>query len=297
MNFLNNAFVLSVSIVGLAGCGGSSDGGGTAPGVGNNIFTSFSNIPDNGTTIIAGTSRGASYIAENSDGTGKVTVSSVSGPDDATAAVRTKNGNTVALSVNAPGANVSFDSENGDILGSTEGFLSLTSADGQKDAGFRDPEAAGFEYQTYGSWLTGLGTGSGNVGVGSFGARTASGSLPSGTATYEGGSTGVAVDGSGEAYITGSIVTVSTDFSTAEITSNFTKAVNLNTDELIDAPNINFTGSGPVSGSGFKASVAGSSVSGSADGQFYGPNAQEVGGTFGLAGSGITYSGAFGAKQ
>ena len=63
---------------------------------------------------------------------------------------------------------------------------------------------------------------------------------------------------------------------------------------------LDFTGSGPVSGSVFKASVDANfsvPVSGSADGQFYGPSAQEVGGTFGLDGSDLTYIGSFGAKQ
>ena len=63
MKILKNALVLSVSIVGLAGCGGSS-GGGTAPG-GTNIFTSFSNLPDNGTTIFEGTSRSASFTSDD----------------------------------------------------------------------------------------------------------------------------------------------------------------------------------------------------------------------------------------
>jgi hypothetical protein len=148
MKILNNALVLSVSILGLAGCGGSSGGGGTAPGGGgNNIFTSFSNIPDNGTTNFEGTSRSTSVTSEDD---GHITsISAVSGPDDATAAATTENGDLVAISIKAPGANVSFDSQNGDTFEPLEPFVSdgdfilATTANDQDELLIVDSEAAG----------------------------------------------------------------------------------------------------------------------------------------------------------
>ena len=61
--------------------------------------------------------------------------------------------------------------------------------------------------------------------------------------------------------------------------------------------NLDFNGGGPVSGTGFSASVSASTTSGTANGQFYGPTAQEVGGTFGLTGGATTYIGSFGARK
>jgi hypothetical protein len=167
-----------------------------------------------------------------------------------------------------------------------------------------DNEGAGFEYQTFGAWETGLGTGAGAVGVGSFGARTFSDALPAGTtATYNGGSIGVvSVVSNGRLYTSSSDVTVETDFSTASISSTGTDLVGLNNDfDYTDVSGLDFAGSGEVSGSGFTAVVNAPHASGGAVGQFYGPSAQEVGGVFALKGSGVTsgvtYTGSFGAKK
>jgi hypothetical protein len=163
-------------------------------------------------------------------------------------------------------------------------------------------EAAGFEYQTYGAWLTGFNTGSGNVGVGSFGAKTASSAMPTGTtATYNGASTGFINYADGVPGRTTSKVTVSTDFSTATISSSSSLVTFVDAIGGTDQDHrLDFTGTGPVSGSGFTATVDSdfpAPVSGSVDGQFYGPSAQEVGGTFGLTGSGVDYIGSFGGKK
>ena len=292
MNFLNNAAALSFSLLYLAGCGGGGNDGITVVD-----FTRLSNIPSNGVTKFGGTSRSASYAA---DGAGKVTsVSSISGPNAATADLKTKNGEPIAISINAPGASVSFDSENGDTFDSDGTTTAVFSANEQDALVIVDNQKGAFEYQTFGAWLTGRGTGSGNIGVGSFGARTTSGAIPSGNATYDGISAGVLRDSDGTPFLTTSDVTVTTDFSTAEITSASTTVVNLNTAAASQMPGIDFTGSGPVKGSGFNASVDNPdmSMSGDANGLFYGPGAQEVGGTFGLDGSDKTYVGSFGAKK
>jgi hypothetical protein len=295
MKLLNNAVVLSVSMACLAGCGG-----GSGSGDGNTVvdFTKLSDIPDNGITNFGGTSRSASYTA---DGAGNVTsISSVSGPDAATAVLKTKNGEAVAIRINAPGANVSFDSENGDTFVSDGTTTSASSENDENALIIVDSQTSVFQYQSFGTWLTGNGTGEGKVGVGSFGARTNPGAMPSGTATYAGVSTGFLRASDGTSFLTTSDVTVTTDFSTVTINSDVTTGVNVNTAAASPKPGIDFSGSGSVSGSGFKASVdsdANLNMSGNANGQFYGPNAQEVGGTFGLDGSGNTYIGSFGGKK
>lgn len=162
----------------------------------------------------------------------------------------------------------------------TKDGLVFTSPDGQFIA-FVDPAIAGFEHQTFGVWVerdypTRL------LGVASFGNRTAAGSLPAGTAPYNGGSLGFAAEFDGDWYVTVSDIRITTDFATASISSAGTEIVRASTMSAFTAPGLDFTGSGPVSGTGFSAPVTGGlGLSGDATGQFYGPGAEEVGGTFG----------------
>lgn len=257
-------------------------------------FTGFSDLPAFGTTQLQGQSVSASYTTDLS--TGNVTVSNPSGPSASTASLTTENGNVVALSASAPGTTVNFDSRRGDTLIAQSGVIGAETSNQQDVAVFADPNAQGYEYQTYGAWITGYGTGSGKVGAGSFGSRTAAANVPSGTsATYNGASVGVARRADGQPYITSSNVSVSTDFSTVNVSSAGTQAVNANTGAISSAPELDFSGTGSVSGTTFTANVSGSGTNGRADGLFYGPQANEVGGTFQTTGSGgITHAGSFG---
>lgn len=280
---------LIVAVSSVAGCGGGDGGGTTA-------FTSFSAIPDNGVTQIEGQAVTASYTANLT--TGDVQVGSVAGPNASTAIVTTRNGEAVRVEISAPGSNFVYDDSRGDIAIADLGVIGLETADGRSQAVILDNEALGFEYQTFGTWVTGYGTGSGTVGAGSYGARTNSGDLPIGqSASYQGIAVGVARRSDGQPYVTASEVNVSTNFSTAGISSTGTQAVNLNTGAMVSASELDFAGSGPVNGSGFRANVSGTGTSGRADGIFYGPNASEVGGTYQLTGpGGVVHAGAFGGN-
>jgi hypothetical protein len=97
--------------------------------------------------------------------------------------------------------------------------------------------------------------------------------------------------------MTTSGIEIETNFVNVQVTSTSTNARNLNSGATIPAAGLDFTGSGPVSGSGFTANVSGTLTSGTANGSFYGPQAQEAGGTFRTSGGGVTYVGAFGAKR
>ncbi|KUJ77793.1 transferrin-binding protein-like solute binding protein [Ruegeria profundi] len=181
-------------------------------------------------------------------------------------------------------------------MSSQSGILGAETANQQNFAVFVDPVAQGYEYQTYGAWITGYGTGSGKVGAGSFGTKTAAANVPSGkSATYNGASVGVARRADGQPYVTSSDVSVSTDFSTVSVASTGTQAVNVNTGAISSASELDFTGTGSVSGGTFTANVAGSDTSGRVDGLFYGRQANEVGGTFQTTGpSGVAHAGSFG---
>jgi hypothetical protein len=283
----------------LSACGvGSGDGAGGigGGGGGGTTFTGFSQLPNNGVTQLQGRAISSSYTTDSSFN--PISIAPISGPSDAYANVTTENGVLVALSANAPTSSVTFDTRNGDTIVAESPLIGAATANGQDLAVFADPDAAGYEYQTFGAWLTGYETGSGTLGAGSYGLRTDPASMPSGTsATYNGNGIGVARLADGEPYATVSNVSVTTDFSTATITSSNTQAVNINTTTTSSASELDYSGTGTVSGSGFTASISGPATSGSAEGIFYGPTANEVGGTYQASGDGgVIQAGSFGGN-
>lgn len=289
-----------VSVLLVAGCGGGGGGGDGSNGGGDGsnatAFSGFSNVPANGVTRIEGQAVTTAYVVDPV--TGDIEVVSVTGPSESTALWTTERGDTVALRVSAPGSGLSVDTRNGDTVDFDPVGVFYATADGRDFGVVVNEASAGFEYQTFGTWVTGYGTRSGTAGSGSYGLRTTSAQMPSGTtATYQGASLGQARLADGQPYITTSDVTVSTNFATATISSTNTQAVNLNTAASRSASELDFSGRGAISGSGFTAPVSGSGVSGTANGQFYGPTASEVGGTFQTSGpGGVEYGGAFGAN-
>ena len=164
-----------------------------------------------------------------------------------------------------------------------------------------------FDYQTYGIWVTGVGTASGTYGAASVGAPSPASAVPAAVlATYAGHAGGrhVAVDGS--VFFTTASMSTSVDFFKRELYFNTTdtdqtqnlaagfaavssnNALNM-TGTLNITPGTNqFTGTVNTAGG----------LTGTATGRFYGPAIQEIGGTFSTTGAGVqSYSGAFGGVK
>lgn len=280
--------VSSLLFLTVAACSGGSGGGSSSSGT---SFSGFSELPEDGVTVIEGQAVTADYTADLSSG--DVEVEGSPSTNSSSAKVTTANGSASALGLTTQGQTVTLDqvSDQGDIIG-------FTNDDETSAAFFANPDESGFEHQTFGTWLTGYGTGSGTVGAGSYGTKTKASSIPANaTASYSGVGLGVARLADGQPHLTASKVDVSTDFDTVTISSEDTLAVSVNTGASTDASELDFTGTGDVSGSGFSVSVSGSGTSGSAQGQFYGASAEEVGGTFETSGSGgISHIGAFGGN-
>ncbi len=273
----------------LAACGGSGSGTSGTPG-----FRGFSSVPANGKYAINGQAVTANYAA---DASGRVVTSALSGPKGATVSVANSNGGTYAERIDTSGGGAAFDLRQGGRVTSSAAFDAIISADGRTLVVQSNPAGAGYEYQTFGAWLTGYGTGSGTLGAGSFGARTPASALPRGArASYSGQTAGLAKDPYGNPNVTSSNAYVETDFNTAYVETTRTVIGDLNTGYTRSAPELDFAGSGPVSGADFSANVSGTAVSGVANGTFYGPQAQEAGGTFRTSGNGYTYAGAFGTN-
>ena len=169
-------------------------------------------------------------------------------------------------------------------------------------AHFIDPIDAGYEYQTFGWWSGDPGAASPRWGAASFGRRTEAANLPNSQATYAAESVGLLVD-SGNAYGTTSAINISTaDYTSVTVSSTNSMKTEMQPDGTTgpatrDA-NLDFTGTGSVTGAGFEVNITdGGSRTGETVGWFYGPNAEEIGGTFNLGSTNSLHIGAFGGKK
>lgn len=175
-----------------------------------------------------------------------------------------------------------------------------TSAGYSADLTAMDPSSAAgnYAYQTFGVWSAK--TSSGAIDAGGFSVGQVPTSMPSGltTASYKGQSIGFFAGGT----------TVSTTTSAITVNANFgagsASIQSSGTQDIISGasiPGLDFTATTKVAGTRLAGSVTTSdkTLSGAIRGQFYGPNATEVGGTFQTQNttSDTAYIGAFGAKQ
>ena len=270
----------------------------------NNGFVSFATLPKPGTTTLPGfttevsTTAAAPFnVRQAGRGEGSVTVTVDSF------------GNVTALTIGGQESSVSFNPGDS-TLTTNGGFVAAVSKDARNAAVTADPKSLGFNYQTFGAWLTGSGTGSGLGGAISAGAATPGSSIPvTGTANYSGAAGGLYVDPAGVTYLARSASALSTNFATNSVSfstsgstaaSTATGAALANPSILNIGGNLTYSGgsndfSGPVSS--LTVSGLNPTLAGSARGQFYGPAANEIGGTFALKGVGAEgYVGAFGAK-
>ena len=169
-----------------------------------------------------------------------------------------------------------------------------------------NPYVAGWDYQSFGVWNTQApGGDGGTIGAHSFGAATPASAVPlSGSATFAGKLGGLYISPAGEGSTAAADVTVNADFSARSLgfaSSNTVTMRNLAT--AMPAPNLNLSGtlnyaSGSNTFSGTLTS-AGGTMSGTSNGQFYGPKAEELGGVFAVKSPTTveTFTGAYGAKR
>jgi hypothetical protein len=294
----------------LTACGGGSGTSATLSGGGGDSasFTSWNAVQRSSSITVNGISQSGTYAYNTltdliTSRTGDASISGAS-----YSATYDSNGQATAATITpAGGSSISF-SRGTDTFGEliiNNNIDAVISRDGTKYALAANPYDYGWNYQTFGVWATGAGTGSGTYGAISVGAETAGSAIPTtGTATYSGYSAGRYVNSAGDYWFTGSTMTAATNFNTRSIafaTSGTQMTSDLRT--VTNNANLNLTGSlsyasatnqisGPVTSTG--------GLTGTVNGRFYGPTAQEIGGTFSLtSGSNALegYAGAFGGKK
>jgi hypothetical protein len=285
-----SAVISSLFTLILVGCGGGGGGG-----------SSNSASPYDVTQ--EGIAQDATYSYDGS----AVTDVDDEGVNPATVTISYRGNDTIEqISITTPTTTVTWDEDNGAIIDDSDVVVTMTNAT-DTDIGIiantNDPNI-NWQYQTFGVWETGRGEPSGTLGAATVGVPTAGSAIPTtGSATFTGLSGGVYVDATGtNDYITASSVTADVNFlnrSVALSTADTTK-VNTITAAESPAPNLNMAGTlNYAAGSNaFSGNVSATGLTGSSSGQFYGPNAEELGGVFRLEGAGEeTYIGGYGAKQ
>ncbi|WP_058240310.1 transferrin-binding protein-like solute binding protein [Shimia marina] len=275
----------------LSACGGGGSSSDATP------FTEISDLPDSGSVALQGEAVTMNY--RRNTVTGRLTFEDPSRPTDSTLTATFRNGEQVATRATAGSSGFNIDTRDDGTSSVSQHIAVLSSSSDRSVAIFANPETAGLDHTSYGTWLDGDTNTRGSVAAGSYGSRTAAADVPtSGTATYNGKGVGMATVGDGDLYGTEFDVTLSTtDFNTVAISSNNTLATNLIDGGTSRLSSLDFNGTGTITDSGFNANLTSGSGTGSTQGNFFGPNAEEVGGTFSVSGSTVTHIGAYGASQ
>lgn len=287
----------------LSACGG---GGGNGTSATLSSFSSWSAVSKNSSIIASGISQSGTYTY-NLD-TGAVTDASLQ-PAYSGASL------TATFNESLQGTTFTIFPVGHDPLKFTRGIdiiedlninpsiSAAISADETRFALLVKPLDFGWDYQSFGIWSTGHGTGSGTYGAISVGAATPGVSIPTtGTATYTGITGGRYIDGNAQDWFTSSVMTAAANFGTRSI--DFTTSGTRSTQDLINSTansDLDMFGTLRYVAATNKITGSVSTVSGhtgTVTGQFYGPSAQEIGGTFSLTGGRLgAYAGAFGGKR
>lgn len=293
----------------MAGCGGGGGGGTPPPPAPESAppppvpFTSFQAIQPNQTVAMTG---GISQTASGTVDTSGTITSATLGPVDTTNSSANLTYDPLivlsGVSIATPLSSVSFGAP-GDFVTCMSGVCELSSS--TADALVFDGRAVGWNYQTFGLWATAPTATTWLTGAISVGSPTPASAVPTtGSATFTGLAAGLYTDPVGALFATSANMTANVDFSARSVGFGTSSTMVTDTNGM-QSPNSNIDLSGTLTYAAgtnqFTGSVQTSdkTLNGSATGQFYGPNAEEIGGVYGLtAGTGVSSMlGGFGGKR
>lgn len=300
---VKSLIICCIGVLIFTGCGG---GGGSAAPKPVTSFVKWSSITPPTTVTLDGISQDATYTAPGpSFAVTSITYNGVSSASSTSIKYRA-DGTIERITVSTPYTSVTWDETSGDIIDDST-VMVAASDPSESNIGIAINAlhpSVGWEYQTFGIWETGRGTGSGTIGAITGGAQTTGSAIPiTGNVTFSGIAAGMYLDVAGTAdYITASSLSANVNFLNRSInlSTTGTQKINTITAASSSATNLNMTGTltyAPGVNS-FAGNVSATGLSGTSTGQFYGPNAEELGGIFSLTGAGMeNFAGGYGAKQ
>lgn len=189
------------------------------------------------------------------------------------------------------------------ISGVDQPKIPFTSTDGYQVGLVANPYGSGWNYQSFGAWNRGDVRDGGYVQMHSFGAATPGNAVPtSGSATFTGKLGGFYVSPAGEGSIAAGKLSVNANFASRSLSfasSGTTLTRDFSTATAAPQLNLNGTLTYSPGADAFNGTLtnAGGTMSGTSNGQFYGPAAQELGGVFTVKSPTTveTFAGAYGA--
>jgi len=226
----------------------------------------------------------------------------------------TGSGNTVTLTVDAGGTltNVAANINSGGIsfTRSAAPTTFSTFTLGQLAAGLETVGAGGvgsfafagtnLNASFFGGWIERTGATTFNTGVVAGGSLTAGGAIPIvGSANYTGQTLGTGVVGTSPFTFTGNTL-INANFATNTVTTSFSNLItqNLLTNAVGRLPNLTGTSTYTTGTNAYAGTLAGGTLSGTLNGNFFGLTAQETAGVWRVNdGATITVQGSFAAKQ
>jgi hypothetical protein len=290
MKKINQLFlgILLLLVLAMVGCGGGGGGGSTAV----KNFKSWSQVEPDSTYQLSG------LTLEINDSTLRVSEEST------LRFAKDSKEQWTNLRVNTPSSTVSFSTANNDLIDYVPNspFVFAEGVNEDKYAIIINPYDPNLEwnYQTFGIWaIDPVGLQADAFGFISAGAPTANSATPTeGTARYVGRTIGYyfSDNNSNPTY---SDLTIEADFGDRSL--NFATSNTRNLEDNVLLPDLNIINgslkyeTGNNSFTGLISTNSG--LEGSADGKFYGPSYQEIGGVFETRGPQEFYGGAFGAKR
>lgn len=306
----------ALTAAGLSACGGG--GGGDPAGAGGGgggttpapvTFVNWNTIQPNTTVSVPGVAQSVTYTWQQSTDT--VTALTAAAP--AAGEFRATYDASLQISsilLTTP-ATLAF-SRALDTFGSlpTEPTItSMVSPLGERYFLTPDPKNAvySWSYQSFGLWTTGVNTGNGTYGALSFGSTTPGSAIPTtGTLPFTGRAGGryAYVNGAGNYGATLADVTATADFvhQTVVLSATATQATPDLGSTFAAKTNLNL--SGTLSYNAATNEITGTvttadGMTGTVTARFYGPNAEEIGGTFSVTSASPLggYTGAFGGKR
>lgn len=306
----------------LASLGLSACGGGNGTSIANNPPPTPAPAPTPSNADVVNLQYPQSFLTSAAalhstvDSTQTVTAGSSSQSDFATSGTYLKydkaaDSYTLIVGQNGVSDATTFTPAQKGAVGNSQGVPLVTYSQGTAPntttllLGVPGPTGTTLTYTNFGVWLkTAGGAGSGTIDSVAFayGIPTATTDVPkTGTISYTGVFAGI-YNAPGSALGLGGTVSVSGDFATGAINTDFAGNSYGGQGQIVDS--FNFAGNGSiVSGqNSYSNTLSGNSgsatgLSGSLKGAFFGPAAAETGGTFLLTGAGQTAVGAFGAKK
>ncbi|HJY77293.1 MAG TPA: transferrin-binding protein-like solute binding protein [Burkholderiales bacterium] len=255
-------------------------------------FTSFSAVQPNQNVIMSGS---ATTISGTRTANGPVTSVSpeTNGASNLTLGFDSQRQLT-ALAISAPEGNVSFDRSAGHSISCSGGGICQASSS-TASAITGDALGSGWNYQTYGVWAVQSGPNNFVLGGVSAGNATPGNAVPTtGTARFFGNASGYFIDTAGIRSTTSAAMIANVDFQNRAIgfTTIDTTLLNPNQGPGTSRQELDLSGSlswaAGVNNFSGQVQTRDRTLNGSASGKFYGPTAEEIGGTYQLGGAGVS---------